>query len=64
MFGTCVDWRTSVAREADALGLPGGRVADAWRARYQPQLETVRRGERDWVVLESPPVIASATSSK
>jgi 2-haloacid dehalogenase len=27
-------------------------VADAWRARYQPQLETVRSGEREWVVLD------------
>jgi 2-haloacid dehalogenase len=27
-------------------------VADAWRARYQPQLETVRTGEREWVVLD------------
>jgi 2-haloacid dehalogenase len=52
VFGTCVDWRTSVAREAAALGLPGERIADAWRARYQPQLETVRRGEREWVVLD------------
>ena len=52
VFGTCVDWRTSVAREAAALGLPGERVADAWRARYQPQLETVRRGEREWTVLD------------
>ena len=52
VFGTCVDWRTSVAREAEALGLPGERVADAWRARYQPQLETVRSGEREWVVLD------------
>ena len=52
VFGTCVDWRTSVAREAAAFGLPGEPVADAWRARYQPQLETVRRGEREWVVLD------------
>jgi 2-haloacid dehalogenase len=52
VFGTCVDWRTSVAREAAALGLPGEQVADSWRARYQPQLETVRRGEREWVVLD------------
>jgi 2-haloacid dehalogenase len=35
-----------------ALGLPGERVADAWRARYQPQLETVRSGQREWVVLD------------
>jgi len=47
VFGTCVDWRTSVAGEAAALGLPGEAVADAWRARYQPQLETVRSGERE-----------------
>ena len=52
VFGTCVDWRTSVALEAAALGLPGERVADAWRVRYQPQLETVRSGEREWVVLD------------
>ena len=52
VFGTCVDWRAGVAREATALGLPGERVADAWRARYQPQLETVRSGERPWVVLD------------
>ena len=52
VFGTCVDWRTSVAREAAALGLPGERIADAWRARYQPQLETVRGGRREWVMLD------------
>jgi 2-haloacid dehalogenase len=52
VFGTCVDWRTSVAREAAVLGLPGEAVADAWRGRYQPQLETVRSGEREWVVLD------------
>jgi 2-haloacid dehalogenase len=27
-------------------------VADAWRGRYQPQLETVRSGAREWVVLD------------
>ncbi len=27
-------------------------MADAWRGRYQPQLETVRSGEREWVVLD------------
>jgi 2-haloacid dehalogenase len=52
VFGTCVDWRTSVAREAAALGLPGEQVADAWRGRYQAQLETVRSGRRAWVVLD------------
>src|SRR4051794_41961279 len=52
VFGTCVDWRTGVAREAAALGLPGEAVPDAWRARYQPQLETVGSGEREGVVLD------------
>jgi 2-haloacid dehalogenase len=32
--------------------LPGEAVADAWRRRYQPQLETIRSGEREWVVLD------------
>jgi 2-haloacid dehalogenase len=27
-------------------------LADAWRARYQPQLETVRRGTRPWTKLD------------
>lgn len=59
VFGTCVDWRTGVAREVAALASRLGRadvdpyaVADAWRARYQPQMETVRSGARPWVDLD------------
>lgn len=59
VFGTCVDWRTCVAREVAALASRLGRadvdpeaVADAWRARYQPQMETVRSGARPWVNLD------------
>jgi 2-haloacid dehalogenase len=50
VFGTLMDWRTSVAREAEAiLGTLGHRLdwiafADAWRAEYQPGLEEVRSG--------------------
>jgi 2-haloacid dehalogenase len=51
VFGTCVDWRSSVIRAGAPLGLPA-RYADDWRGRYQPQLETVRRGERPWTVLD------------
>jgi 2-haloacid dehalogenase len=51
VFGTCVDWRSTVVREAAALGLPE-RFADDWRARYQPQLETVRSGARPWTILD------------
>jgi 2-haloacid dehalogenase len=59
VFGTCVDWRTCVAREVAALASRLGRadvdpyaLADAWRARYQPQMETVRSGARPWVDLD------------
>ena len=51
VFGTCVDWRTGVAREAERFGLPP-ELADAWRAQYQPQLETVRSRARPWVNLD------------
>jgi hypothetical protein len=59
VFGTCVDWRSGVAREVAAVASRLGRadvdaaaVADAWRARYQPQMETVRSGARPWVDLD------------
>ena len=50
VFGTLVDWRTSVAREAEsilsALGysLDWTAFADAWRGEYQPGMEEVRSG--------------------
>jgi 2-haloacid dehalogenase len=58
VFGTCVDWRTSVAREVEALGkakglaIDGAAFADAWRAKYQPSMETVRSGKRAWTILD------------
>ena len=52
VFGTCVDWRTSIIRAAARHGLPP-ELADAWRAQYQPQLETVRSGARPWVNLDT-----------
>jgi 2-haloacid dehalogenase len=52
VFGTCVDWRTGVIRAAARHGLPP-EVADAWRAQYEPQLETVRSGARPWVNLDT-----------
>ena len=50
VFGTLVDWRTSIAREAEATLLPLGialnweEFADAWREQYQPAMEDVRTG--------------------
>ncbi len=54
VFGTCVDWRGSVAR-AVAQALPAAdaeAVADAWRAEYQPAMERVRSGGRGYVPLD------------
>ncbi len=48
VFGTLVDWRTSIAREAQAILEPQGYAldwlafADAWRGEYQGALEEVR----------------------
>lgn len=50
VFGTLVDWRGSIAREAQALLAPRGisidweSFADAWRDQYQPAMEEVRSG--------------------
>jgi 2-haloacid dehalogenase len=58
VFGTVVDWRTSVASELRAtLGAKGYeldwyRLADEWRSQYQPALESVRSGQRPWVTLD------------
>ncbi len=50
VFGTLVDWRTSVAREAESIlstlgySLDWIAFADAWRGEYQPGMEEVRSG--------------------
>ena len=51
VFGTCVDWRTGVARELESYGLPP-ELAVEWRGQYQPELDTVRSGARPWVNLD------------
>ncbi len=58
VFGTVVDWRTSVTREGEAFGKPRGlsvdwaKFADAWRGLYQPAMEEVRSGRRPWAKLD------------
>ena len=50
VFGTLVDWRTSIAREAEAILKPLGYTldwlafADAWRSEYQGAMDEVRIG--------------------
>ena len=51
VFGTLVDWRRSVAQQAEVILRPLGHnldwlaFADAWRAEYQPGMEEVRSGK-------------------
>ncbi|EDP61435.1 haloacid dehalogenase, type II [alpha proteobacterium BAL199] len=58
VFGTVVDWRTSVAREVGAVAAAKGwtvdpvAFADRWRALYQPSMDPVRRGEEPYVRLD------------
>jgi 2-haloacid dehalogenase len=58
VFGTVVDWRSSIAREAQAFFAATGVERDwqafalRWRARYQPALEEVRSGRRAWTILD------------
>src|ERR1700757_1508061 len=58
VFGTVVNWRDSIAREAKSFLGPKGydkdwhAFADRWRARYQPAMDKVRKGERPWVKLD------------
>src|SRR5690606_14593660 len=50
VFGTLVDWRTGIAREAQAILEPLGHkfdwlaFADTWRGEYQTGMEEVRSG--------------------
>ncbi len=58
VFGTVVDWRTGVAREAAVffsergLQVDARGFADAWRAKYQPAMERIRSGNRGYVALD------------
>ena len=57
-FGTVVDWRSGIAREAAPFLARHGiaqapeAFADAWRARYQPAMEEVRAGRRPFARLD------------
>jgi 2-haloacid dehalogenase len=54
VFGTCVDWRTSVAREVAAVlpGVDATGFAMAWRAEYDPAMARIREGGRGYVPLD------------
>ncbi|MCA1688337.1 MAG: haloacid dehalogenase type II [Actinobacteria bacterium] len=58
VFGTVVDWRSTIVREGEALGrrknldVDWTAFADAWRSRYAPSMDRVRSGEIPWTKLD------------
>jgi 2-haloacid dehalogenase len=58
VFGTVVDWRSSIIDDLARFGAEKGiaadwaAFADNWRALYQPAMEEVRSGRRAWTILD------------
>jgi len=58
VFGTVVDWRTSLIRRFEQFGRDNGLTADwaglvdDWRGQYQPLMNEVRTGKREWAYLD------------
>ena len=58
VFGTVVDWRSSITREISAVGKRLGvegdweQFADRWRAGYSEGTRDVREGKRDWMTAD------------
>ncbi len=58
VFGTVVDWRTSIIREGQMLSAEKGfeldwpAFADAWRGGYGPAMNRVRTGELPWLKID------------
>jgi 2-haloacid dehalogenase len=54
VFGTVVDWRSSIIRECSELGklkeinADWAAFADKWRGGYAPAMDKVRKGELPW----------------
>jgi 2-haloacid dehalogenase len=59
VFGTVVDWRSSVIAELEQFGKNKGvdadwtQFADDWRDLYQPSMDAVRKGDRQWRPLDT-----------
>lgn len=59
VFGTVVDWRTSLIEEfshwgaARSLAVEWPGLIDAWRGAYAPAMDRVRRGELPWTNIDA-----------
>ena len=57
-FGSVVDWRGSITRDLTRWGSENGYACDwtalavKWRSLYQPSMEKVRSGQREWTILD------------
>ncbi|TFV57604.1 haloacid dehalogenase type II [Mycobacterium sp. PS03-16] len=58
VFGTVVDWRSSIIAELERFGRTHGATADwpvfadDWRKGYAPAMDRVRRGELPWTRID------------
>jgi 2-haloacid dehalogenase len=58
VFGTVVDWRSSIIREGELIEAAKGikadwpAFADAWRAGYKPAMDRVRKGALGWTNID------------
>ena len=58
VFGTVVDWRSGIVSAVEKISkknnisLKSAEFADAWRAEYQPAMEEIRIGKRDFTILD------------
>ena len=58
VFGTVVDWRSSISREvaelweSKGISLDADKFADDWRAGYGPSMARVRSGELPWTKID------------
>ncbi len=58
VFGTVVDWRSSIIREGwrvserHGFGVDWTQFADNWRAGYAPAMNRVRTGELPWTTID------------
>lgn len=58
VFGTVVDWRSSITAEMQQIGSRHSidqdweQFALDWRALYEPAMETIRSGERGYIKLD------------
>ena len=58
VFGTVVDWRSSIIREVEdfsrrkGVAIDAANFADEWRGAYQPSMQRVRSGELPWTRLD------------